>query len=90
MCQATGRKDDHAKQNVGPSREQRIYNIYLVKVFAVQVVYSRGPLLWQGFTLAGNALSKRRIGRSRNKVTYLLLFQNTNMLPGCTVGRLLH
>lgn len=33
-----------------------------------QVVYSRGPLLWQGFTAAGNALSKRRLGRSANKV----------------------
>lgn len=33
-----------------------------------QVVYTRGPLLWQGFTAAGNALSKRRLGRSANKV----------------------
>ncbi|CAL8463803.1 g3337 [Coccomyxa elongata] len=34
-----------------------------------QVVYTRGPLLWQGFTVAGNALSKHRIGRSKNKAS---------------------
>ena len=33
-----------------------------------EVVYSRGPLLWQGFTAAGNALSKRRLARSPNRV----------------------
>ncbi len=33
-----------------------------------EVVFSRGPLLWQGFTAAGNALSKRRLARSPNRV----------------------
>ena len=33
-----------------------------------EVVYTRGPLLWQGFTAAGNALSKRRMARSANRV----------------------
>ena len=37
-----------------------------------EVVYSRGALLWQGFTAAGNALSKRRVARSANRVSVLL------------------
>ncbi len=27
----------------------------------LQVVYTRGPLLWQGFTVLGNALNKRKL-----------------------------
>ena len=31
-----------------------------------QVVYTRGPLLWQGFTVLGNALSRRKLAPRRN------------------------
>ena len=31
-----------------------------------QVVYTRGPLLWQGFTVLGNALSRRKLATRRN------------------------
>ena len=31
-----------------------------------QVVYTRGPLLWQGFTVLGNAVSRRKLAPRRN------------------------
>lgn len=32
----------------------------------MQVVYTRGPLLWQGFTVLGNALNKRKLAPRSN------------------------
>ena len=33
---------------------------------AMQVVYTRGPLLWQGFTVLGNSLNKRKLAPRSN------------------------
>ena len=32
----------------------------------MQVVYTRGPLLWQGFTVLGNTLNKKRLAPRSN------------------------
>lgn len=32
----------------------------------MQVVYTRGPLLWQGFTALGNSFSKRKLALRSN------------------------
>ena len=32
----------------------------------MQVVYTRGPLLWQGFTLLGNTLNKKKLAARSN------------------------